>query len=330
MAAHASALSPVELSHRELLDVDAQAESLPGWEQEYQQLSAGAYRGEVLHCGLPGANVFIESCNRSVYQRGSAPEGAAALALPLDAEGAGWHAGHVFDVDTMIVLGNRHELDFRTPASLSIAACVVAIDDLMRYAGVFEAEMALGAALLQGAVVLPALVAGQLRDALRSMTRVLSGDPRTALGHGNAAAAFRHGIVAAFTSALAGLDPSRQGVPRSAASRARTVARAVEYMKTHAGQPIGLADVCQAAGVQARVLGYCFHEVFGISPMAYLRSLRLHQVRREIRERPDESLGDIAARWGLWHLSRFAAEYRDLFGELPSATARAARAARAN
>ena len=111
MAAHASALSPVELSHRELLDVDAQAESLPGWEQEYQQLSAGAYRGEVLHCGLPGANVFIETCNRSVYQRGSAPEGAAALALPLDAEGAGWHAGHVFDVDTMIVLAEVYQTD---------------------------------------------------------------------------------------------------------------------------------------------------------------------------------------------------------------------------
>lgn len=51
---------PVDVSHCELLDVDAQAVSLPGWEQEYQQLSAGAYRGEVLHCGLPGANVFIE------------------------------------------------------------------------------------------------------------------------------------------------------------------------------------------------------------------------------------------------------------------------------
>jgi AraC family ethanolamine operon transcriptional activator len=31
---------------------------------------------------------------------------------------------------------------------------------------------------------------------------------------------------------------------------------------------------------------------------------------------------DIAARWGFWHLSHFANDYRRMFGELPSETAR--------
>jgi len=29
---------------------------------------------------------------------------------------------------------------------------------------------------------------------------------------------------------------------------------------------------------------------------------------------------DVVAHWGFWHLSRFSAEYRALFGELPSDT----------
>jgi AraC-like DNA-binding protein len=33
-------------------------------------------------------------------------------------------------------------------------------------------------------------------------------------------------------------------------------------------------------------------------------------------------IGDAAARWGFSHLSYFAREYRDLFGELPSETPR--------
>ena len=93
-------------------------------------------------------------------------------------------------------------------------------------------------------------------------------------------------------------------------------------MRHYAGEPIGVVDICQAVGVQSRVLQYCFNEVFGVTPVAYLRCLRLHQVRREIKELPGQPLGDIAARWGIWHLGRFAADYRRLFGELPSVTAR--------
>ena len=31
---------------------------------------------------------------------------------------------------------------------------------------------------------------------------------------------------------------------------------------------------------------------------------------------------DVAARWGFWHLSQFAVDYKKLFGELPSRTLR--------
>jgi AraC-like DNA-binding protein len=36
------------------------------------------------------------------------------------------------------------------------------------------------------------------------------------------------------------------------------------------------------------------------------------------------SIGDAAAQWGFFHLSHFAAEYQELFAELPSHTPRAA------
>lgn len=36
------------------------------------------------------------------------------------------------------------------------------------------------------------------------------------------------------------------------------------------------------------------------------------------------TIGDAAAQWGFFHLSHFAAEYHELFAELPSHTARAA------
>jgi AraC family transcriptional regulator, ethanolamine operon transcriptional activator len=54
--------------------------------------------------------------------------------------------------------------------------------------------------------------------------------------------------------------------------------------------------------------------------VTYLRVMRLNRVRRELQTHRRDSIGDVAARWGFWHLSRFAADYSRLFGELPSAT----------
>jgi AraC family ethanolamine operon transcriptional activator len=51
--------------------------------------------------------------------------------------------------------------------------------------------------------------------------------------------------------------------------------------------------------------------------------VRLNGVRRELRHGTAElRIGDVAARWGFWHQSQFAADYRTLFGELPSQTLR--------
>jgi len=106
----------------------------------------------------------------------------------------------------------------------------------------------------------------------------------------------------------------------SAAARHRIVSRAWDYMRAHADEPISVPQLCAAAGTSRRGLQYAFEEVVNLSPVSYLHVMRLNRVRAEIRSRREDSVGDIATRWGFWHLSRFAAEYRQLFGELPSAT----------
>lgn len=311
----------VYISHVRLRDVDDQALSLSGWEQEYHQLSPGRYEGSVSWCSMQGMEFFVESSNQQLHQAGTLPSGKVALALPLACEGQGWSSGQPVGRDTMIVLGDQRPLDFRTPLTLSVAAIVVAMEDLLRYAGVFDCEAAVASALAQGAVTLPALMACHLREGLASVARSVAGD-KVAFNHGNALAAFRNTLLSGFVNALGGVAGAQQGPARSAAQHRRTVERAVQYMRAHASEPIGVVDICQAVGVHSRVLQYCFNEVFGVTPVAYLRCLRLHQVRREIKESPNEAIGDIAARWGIWHLGRFASDYKRLFGELPSATVR--------
>jgi AraC family ethanolamine operon transcriptional activator len=85
-----------------------------------------------------------------------------------------------------------------------------------------------------------------------------------------------------------------------------------------------IVDVCRHTGVSQRSLQYCFLDVIELTPVAYLRLARLHRVRAALRD-PDApvlKVGDVAARWGFWHLSKFAVDYQRQFGELPSATLR--------
>jgi AraC family ethanolamine operon transcriptional activator len=77
-------------------------------------------------------------------------------------------------------------------------------------------------------------------------------------------------------------------------------------------------DLC--AGVSRRALQYAVENVLQLSPVTDLRVMRLNRVRQVLRSEPEATVGDVAARWGFWHPSRFAADDRALFGELPSAT----------
>lgn len=97
-------------------------------------------------------------------------------------------------------------------------------------------------------------------------------------------------------------------------SQART------YMEHHPESVLTVPDICRAIGASRRALQYVFEDVLQLSPVAYLRLMRLNRVRVSLLQTGNGSVGDVAARWGFWHLSRFAADYKSLFGELPSAT----------
>ncbi|WP_374615625.1 helix-turn-helix domain-containing protein [Thauera aminoaromatica] len=90
-------------------------------------------------------------------------------------------------------------------------------------------------------------------------------------------------------------------------------------------EPLQIADICRSLAVSRRSLQYAFEDLVGMGAVEFLRNVRLNAVRRELRVAtgsPDEPIAAIAARWGFWHMPRFAAYYRALFGELPSETRR--------
>lgn len=119
-----------------------------------------------------------------------------------------------------------------------------------------------------------------------------------------------------------------QGAPaRTGALDARRLARVESWVDAHLGDAITLGRLCQVAGVGARCLQKSFEARRGVSPMRFVAERRLLEAHRRLsREEPLPSIKSVALDLGFHHLGRFADAYRQLVGEVPSAT-RAARLA---
>jgi AraC-like DNA-binding protein len=88
-------------------------------------------------------------------------------------------------------------------------------------------------------------------------------------------------------------------------------------------------DMAEAAHVHPRTLLRAFHRVIGMGPIRYLRLRQLNVIRQKLYRATDDRLTvtQIMQAAGASDLGRVSGSYKELFGELPSETLRAALAA---
>ncbi|MGW0392930.1 AraC family transcriptional regulator [Streptomyces sp. NPDC003042] len=116
---------------------------------------------------------------------------------------------------------------------------------------------------------------------------------------------------------------------RGPAALPAAVRRAADFCVEHAHEPISVADMAQAARVSVWSLREGFRTHMAVTPLAYLRSVRLGRARRDLLAaaygHTTETVTGVALRWGFTHLGRFTGYYRKTYGETPSQTVRGAR-----
>jgi transcriptional regulator GlxA family with amidase domain len=129
-------------------------------------------------------------------------------------------------------------------------------------------------------------------------------------------------LLAEAVGLFARLHASRSYTTPIDTSKHEIVRRAEARFEAAGEKPVSLADLCLAAGVSARCLQYAFRDLYGVSPIRYFRLRRLHEAHRSLRSAlPGRSAVKRAALGaGLTDLGRFSVEYRELFGQSPSAT----------
>jgi adenylate cyclase len=106
----------------------------------------------------------------------------------------------------------------------------------------------------------------------------------------------------------------------------RDVKKAIDLLQAYAARAWTIDTLAQSCGVARRTLEKHFRRFVGQTPMEFLRTQRLGQARRMLlAAQPQADVTEIATQCGFNHLGRFAAWYRERYGESPSATLRRGR-----
>ena len=279
----------------------------------------GAIHAELIRAHVGPLVADAVYCSLPLVLRGETVADRVCLVVPMNRTGSGQLNGEPLIPGNLLAFGGSAEVAGASGAPFQCGILSVAPSALERTATALgikshppgEGEFC----------VAPVVDRGRLGKVFGLLSRTVNHHKNAVLTKREASAIERAFLEVAVRS-LAG-DSSRSWPYQSARLTSVKIARSCEdYARKWRYQNVTLADLCEASGVSERRVRSAFYECYQMSPTAYLRVTALNAVRRELVEGSHlpGAVSRTAADWGFWHLSRFAAQYRELFGESPRHT----------
>ena len=278
----------------------------------------GAIQAELVRAHLGHLVVDAVYCSLPLALRGETAADRVWLAAPMTGTGSGQLNGEPLTPGNLLAFGGSAQVAGASGAPVRCGILTVAPSAFERIATALGVEShPPGEGEFHVASVVDRV---RLSRAFDLLSRTVNHED-VALTRREADAVERAFLEIAVRS-LAG-DSSRSSPNQSARlASARIVRTCEDYARKWRYQDVTLAGLCEASGVSERRVRSAFYECYQMSPTAYLRVAALNAVRRDLVEGPRlrDAVSHAATDWGFWHLSRFAAQYRALFGESPRHT----------
>ncbi len=299
-------------------DPQEQAASFGMLDQSYEQISDGAFSGSLHALGSHDITAFHETLNQSVFQKGMSDPGHVTIAIAYQLSERLYWNSKLLDQGAVVAYAPGREFELRTPlqtACVGVSLLPSALATLAPGGDPADWEKRLAARdCWSGRGPQEALLQARIAALLQGAGG--AADPRHRTGELVAlrelAIDYLGGVVDRAESA---------GERLRVDSYPRIARRARAFMLECMDRPLSVTDICLALGCSRRSLQYAFESVFDVSPMAYLRNIRLAQARRRLTSgKPGTTVHAVAAEVGFGHLPRFAQAYARMFGELPSVT----------
>ncbi|WP_431033293.1 helix-turn-helix domain-containing protein [Pseudomonas yamanorum] len=310
-------------------DVHVHAATIQQWNQDYSQLTAGCAESSLMQLTTSGCHLFLEQINQRVVQNGVAPRDKMCFAVPINVPGSIRMQGREVDDSSLFFLHGGEEFMFHMPMGMKLLSITFERDLFDEALEQTASAKDLNRLLRQPVIrVSPQRFAQARRRLLALFSQALVHEDLDSTLDRAREVALEQAMLSELLQLM--IDPACDKHQRSPSStRSFIVEKCHRLATTEMINVPSVIDLCERLQVSRRTVQNSFRSVAETTPLNYLRSVRLNGVRRTLMSTRacELTIGDAAAQWGFYHLSHFAAEYQELFAELPSHTARAAIAA---
>lgn len=301
-------------------DFDEISTSLSRWDQTYRQLSAGFFRGNVEYIHINGIEIFELDWGQVIHYQGLTPPGTIAFGLPLNLSGQSRYLNRPVNNNDLLIQHRGDEGDLVGSQNFKIH--VLTINE-QRFLD--KVQMTLGTNRRQqlqhvNRITLAPGIAETLRRKFQHLILQASSKPSINNPSTDLIGQLAGNLLDSIVSIVIAVDQENTR-PRWMRQR-QLVKKAQDCMWSQPTIAPRIDTVCRKLGTSERSLRDAFKTCTGMSASAYLKVLRLNQVRKILKSRPQKPVRvqDVAFCWGFSHMGQFAADYKQLFGEGPSET----------
>ncbi len=293
-------------------------ETVRGSDIEHIQLAHGRFQAHLLSTQLGEERLDYGSYNLPLHALGSMPETHVTLGAVLKSNGFATLNGSKIRRPAMVVVNEGKELDYiMAPASEWLAFQVKR--ETLELPGMDLPGWLNGVVDIEQQDLQPILTC--LQDSISMLHEINVNNPAIAAPDKFHEKIFA-GIHDAFSDALQSTGPDSYGLPNYPGKSLKIIKQVIDYFHVYYREPLGIGTMCAELGVNQKSVIRAFLKHYGITPKRYLDYFRLAKARRLITRQSGclHSITEVAHQCGINHLGRFAALYRDTYGELPSQT----------
>jgi AraC family ethanolamine operon transcriptional activator len=299
-------------------DAHEHAHNLTDWQQHYDQISAGEFYGQVIERPFDDLQIFKEHTSRALSQSCLVWPDSIWLGIPPQAQANNSHSkinGLALNSNNIMCRPGNIEFELTTPDAFDIYGVVISRSKLMLQANKQGIELNWQDILHNERLSIPESTLNAINYLLARLLNSQVSNHKATPDH-----LTQDLILMGLLEVLSKESPN-QTIYTSYQHRKDIVNNARTFLQQHHDRAITLSELCEACHTSRRTLQNSFESILGLSPIQYLRYTRLNGVRRDLKQgKATETVGDIASRWGFWHLGQFAKDYKNVFGELPSET----------